>query len=126
MREALSRSSFKVSSDSVGSGEEALNYLEARGPANIPDLILMDLSLPFMDGFELLSKIRERPNLRYVPVIVFSGSDRPDDIQRAYQSGASGYVTKPIGLKKLEDSVRVIQEYWFGVAKVPTQKFTVR
>lgn len=123
-KEVLTRSLFNTICDAVSNGEDALAFLYNKGrfhSAPVPDLVLMDLTLPRLDGFELLKVIKGDPQLRTIPVIIFTGSDRPEDIQRAYAGGANGYVTKPIGIRQLEERVKALEEFWFVTAKIPTR-----
>ena len=123
-KEVLTRSRCEIVCDAVSNGEDALAFLYRKGAfhsAPVPDLVLMDLTLPRLDGFELLRVIKGDPQLMSIPVVIFTGSDRPEDIQRAYAGGANGYVTKPIGIKQLEDKVKALEDFWFLTAKIPTR-----
>jgi two-component system, chemotaxis family, response regulator Rcp1 len=123
-KEVLTRSRYNTICTAVSNGEDALAFLYRRGAfysAPLPDLVLMDLTLPRLDGFELLRVIKGDPQLRSIPVVIFTGSDRPEDIQKAYTGGANGYVTKPIGIKQLEEKVRALEEFWFNTAKIPSR-----
>lgn len=123
-KEVLTRSHYDTVCDAVSNGEDALAFLYKRGgfhSAPVPDLVLMDLTLPRLDGFELLKAIKGDPQLRSIPVVIFTGSDRPEDIQRAYAGGANGYVTKPIGIKLLEEKVKALEEFWFMTSKIPSR-----
>jgi two-component system response regulator len=92
-------------------GEEALNYLY--GPdARIPDLVLMDLKLPKLDGLELLRKIRSRPATKLVPVVVLTSSDEAIDIWESYGLRANSYVSKPVDFEEFIEAVRQLGLYW--------------
>jgi len=123
-KEVLTRSRFNTVCDAVSNGEDALAFLYHRGEfhsAPLPDIVLMDLTLPRLDGFELLKVIKCDQQLKSIPVVIFTGSDRPEDIQKAYEGGANGYVTKPIGIKQLEEKVKALEEFWFLTAKIPSR-----
>jgi chemotaxis family two-component system response regulator Rcp1 len=107
----------------VVDGGEALDYLHRSGAyteANRPDLILLDLSLPGVDGCGVLALVKGDDHLRTIPVIVLSGSRLEEDLIRAYELGANAYVTKPSRLNQLRDVVRAIYEFWCGAAAIPS------
>jgi CheY-like chemotaxis protein len=84
-------------------------------------LIFLDLSLPKMDGFETLRKIRtdEDPLIACIPVIVLTNSSRPEDVRKAYQSGANCYLTKPSDLDSSYELMAAVEWFWFEVCKLP-------
>lgn len=96
--------------------------VETHAPVPVPDLIILDLVLPGKDGHEVLSEIKNDPLLKMIPVIVFTGSGAPDDVRRACESGANCFVIKPVGFEDLQMLLRAVQEFWFGVAKLPTSE----
>ena len=102
----------------VEDGEQAIAYLSGRGiyadrsRYDIPSVILLDLKMPRATGFEILKWIRSHPELGNLPVIVLSGSELEDDVQRAYQIGANSYHVKPIGFEALVRLVRTINSDW--------------
>ena len=123
-REALHNSKYNTTLDHVVNGHDALDFLHQRGlftSALVPDLILMDLTLNQLNGFELLGLIKKEPGIKSIPLIVFTGSDMPDDITKAYMAGSNGYIKKPIGIEGLERVVRVLEEYWFGTSRIPSK-----
>lgn len=83
------------------------------------DLVLLDLNLPGIGGHDLLSLIRALPRAGTVPVVVFSSSDAPEDIERAYQNRANSYLTKLGQLDAFFESVRKVCEFWLETAKLP-------
>ena len=101
-------------------GAEALDRLFQRGQfkdSQRPDIVVLDLNLPLLNGHEVLNAIRANSRLRSIPTIVFSLSDNPDDIQRAYDFGASAYIIKPSELEKTERLLSAFVEFWIqGVA----------
>ena len=95
-------------------GEEALKYLT--GPsARVPDLILMDLKLPKLDGLELLRKIRSTAATRLVPVVILTSSDEAIDIWESYGLRANSYVSKPVDFNEFIDAVRQLGMYWLSI-----------
>jgi DNA-binding response OmpR family regulator len=105
LRYMLQRDGFAV--NTITNGRDAQAYIAGSAP---PDVVILDLMLPYIDGFELLAEIRESSSWREVPVIVVSGKVTERDIVRAIQLGANDYVTKPY--KPLELSARIRR--WTG------------
>jgi CheY-like chemotaxis protein len=116
---------MKLADDSfhVTDGVMAMDYLFARGdfaqrPPGLPVVVLLDLKLPRVDGFEVLQSVRAAPSLRQVPIVVLSSSGEERDVKRAYELGANGYVVKSINFDAYRSSVRAIGLFW-GVANEP-------
>ncbi|MEV4131519.1 response regulator [Dactylosporangium sp. NPDC049742] len=106
----------------VQDGEEALAYLRREGPhadAPRPDLILLDLNLPRVDGRQVLQAIKEDPDLRRIPVVVLTTSQADEDILRSYSLHANAYVTKPVDFDSFIAVVRQIDEFFVSVVKLP-------
>jgi CheY-like chemotaxis protein len=102
LRQALERQHVAYDLDVVEDGEAAIAYVSAAGPERPrPDLILLDLNLPRYDGKEVLLRIRQRPELADVPVVILTSSEFSGDREESRQMGASGYLTKPFGLEEL-------------------------
>ena len=100
----------------VQDGEEAMAFLTRAGKdadAPRPDLVMLDLSLPKGDGFEVLEAIKADPRLKSVPVIVMSGSDREEHQARAYRLQAAAYIVKPADKDKYFAAIRSVKELWF-------------
>jgi CheY-like chemotaxis protein len=103
-------------------GVEALAFLTQEGEhANSPrpDLILLDLNLPKIDGREVLKHIREHECLKSIPTVVLTTSDAAIDINQSYSLQANSYLSKPVQLDKFESIVRSINDFWFEKAKLP-------
>ncbi|HEX8701931.1 MAG TPA: response regulator, partial [Myxococcaceae bacterium] len=106
-------------------GEETLEFLRRQGRyeqserALRPGLILLDLNLPGLDGRQVLESIKSDSQLRAIPVIVFSTSDNPRDVQSCYQLGASAYLLKPVDLERFERMVRLLKEFWLEFVVLP-------
>ena len=106
----------------VTDGEEALDFLTRTGQyhnAPRPDLILLDLNLPKVDGREVLERIKADRYLRQIPVLVLSTSQSDRDIRSAYEHHANCYVTKPSDLDEYLDIVRAIESYWLECVARP-------
>lgn len=101
----------------VNSGEAALERLEQGGLR--PDLLLLDLNLPGLSGFEVLRRLRASPTFRTVPVTVLSASDRDRDVQEAYEAGANHYLVKPIRFEQFVQILRQWNEYWTELGRLP-------
>lgn len=120
--EALKRSKLLVMMNVVGDGEQALQYLRQVGPyvgAVRPDLVLLDLNLPKVDGREVLAAVKADPDLRPIPVVILTTSAADGDILKAYGLGGNCYITKPVGFDEFRRIVRAIEEFWFEVVKLP-------
>jgi len=110
----------------VENGEELLDSLRGvgryapPGSAPRPGLILLDLKMPRMDGFEALDEIKKDPRLRAIPVVVVTTSSSKEDIARSYDLGVSGYVTKPVSFEGLVHAVQGLIRYWFEIVDLPT------
>jgi chemotaxis family two-component system response regulator Rcp1 len=109
----------------VPDGEEALAFLRGQGnyaSAFLPDLILLDLKMPKKNGFEVLADIKADELLRRIPVVVFTTSDAPEDILRAYDLQASCYITKPADLEEFERVMNSIKDFCLAVVKLPPRE----
>ena len=102
----------------VADGEQAIGYLAGEGRYAdrarypLPILILLDLKLPRVSGFEVLTWLREAPGVRRLPVVVLTSSGQSPDISRAYDVGANSYLVKPVGFERLQELVRTLGLYW--------------
>ena len=106
----------------IHDGVEALAYLRREGrhaTAVTPDLILLDLNLPKMDGREVLAAIKEDPSLRSIPVVVLTTSASQDDVARAYGQHANCYITKPVDLDQFLRVVQSIENFWLSLVRLP-------
>jgi two-component system, chemotaxis family, response regulator Rcp1 len=87
-----------------------------------PSLILLDLNMPRKDGREVLTEIKEDPNLRKIPVVILTTSHAEEDIVHSYELHANCFVSKPVDLDGLVKVVQRIDDFWFGVVKLPTER----
>jgi two-component system response regulator len=111
----------------VTNGQELLDYLEGKGEfaqagaAPWPDLVLLDLHMPQLDGLSALEMMRAHPRMRGVPTIMFSSSDQAHHIDRAYASGANAYLVKVGDFKELVAELQHMIAFWFKAARLPRQ-----
>jgi CheY-like chemotaxis protein len=120
--EALEGSERRTTVNRVVDGREALDYLQRTSPyenAHRPDLILLDLNMPRMDGRETLDAIKTDERLKTIPVVILTTSGAAPDIASSYQHRANAYVTKPFGLDEFEATVRTIDRFYREVALLP-------
>jgi len=106
-------------------GVEAMAFLRSEGAhvhAPRPDLILLDLNLPRMDGREVLSLIKDDENLKTIPTVILTTSDAESDIVKSYQLRANCYLTKPVQLDAFETLVKSINDFWLVKARLPQQR----
>jgi chemotaxis family two-component system response regulator Rcp1 len=120
--EALAASAYRGQINSVGDGEEALAFLNRRekyASAVRPDLVILDLNLPKKDGRAVLAAVKADPDLRLIPIVIFSTSRLNDDIARSYALGANCYVSKPGNLNDFFSTMKSIEQFWFGSVSLP-------
>jgi CheY-like chemotaxis protein len=120
--EAFETSKLMLTIDVVSDGALALDYLLRQGDytqAAVPDLVLLDLKLPKVDGRQVLATIRATDAICHIPVVVLTSSDAERDIVESYRVGANCYVTKPVDLKAFQAIVRSLEGFWFTVVKLP-------
>ena len=122
VQEALKNSEFSTNLTVAEDGVRALDLLQDEGSpptAFRPDLILLDLNLPRMNGREFLTHIKKDVGLRTIPVVVLTMSEAESDVLAAYNLQASSFISKPIDLQRFDDTLMAVQAYWIGVARVP-------
>jgi CheY-like chemotaxis protein len=120
--EALQEAGIAVEVYVVTDGSEAMEYLRREGRfagAPRPDLILLDLNLPKKGGREVLAETKCDPALKSIPVVILTTSTTPLDIAEAYQLHANCYVTKPVDLQALFETIGLIGKFWLQLAKLP-------
>lgn len=108
----------------VNNGEEALMFLrreEGYVDAPTPCLILLDLKMPRMDGFDVLEIIKDEDTLRSIPVIILTSSERDKDIERAYQLGCNSYIKKPVNFTNFIEAITEIKRFWLTLSKIPVK-----
>lgn len=108
-------------------GEKAIHYLYRQGEFShlsndpLPNIILLDLNLPKMDGRDVLAKIKNDPNLKKIPVVVFTTSTNEKDIKHCYEYGANSYIQKPVDLEGLMKAIQRLKDYWFEIVVLPVR-----
>jgi two-component system, chemotaxis family, response regulator Rcp1 len=118
----LARSTRQNHISAVYDGEQAMSFLQRTGKhtnAVRPHLVVLDLNLPRKDGRAVLDEVKADPELRKIPVVIFTTSRSGRDIARCYELGANCYVSKPGNLDDFRSVVRSIEDFWFGSASLP-------
>jgi len=124
-RRALDEGKIRNTLYIVEDGEEALEYLHREGKyadaksSPRPDLILLDLNLPKLNGKQVLERIRQDPELRRLCVVVLTTSRHEEDVLRSYDLGVNSYINKPVDLNQLTRLIHALEAYWFQVVVLP-------
>ena len=121
-REALKAGKVWSSLHVVADGVEALAFVRQQGVyanAPRPDIILLDLNLPKIDGREVLSNLKADENLKRIPVVILTTSQAEEDILKAYNLNANCYITKPVDFEQFIGVIRAIENFWLSVVKLP-------
>jgi two-component system, response regulator len=109
----------------VGDGQEALDYLfckekfEGRNSSDLPSMVLLDLNLPKLDGFEVLKAIRKAEKTKFLPVIILTSSNEERDIVYGYLMGANSFIQKPVDFKNFSEAIKTITVFWTHINKTP-------
>ncbi len=125
-QKALKQSKLLNTLCRVKDGEELLEYLRQEGrysngqPCERPGVILLDLNMPRKDGREALRDIKSDPQLRDIPVVVFTTSKAEEDIYRSYQLGVNSFITKPVTFDGLIQVMQALGKYWFEIVELPS------
>lgn len=121
-RDAFSEHKLRNSLHVVTNGVDAMLFLRKEAPyteSPTPDLILLDLNLPRMDGREVLAEIKADETLRRIPVVVLTTSDAEEDVLRSYNLHANAYVAKPVDFEQFVDVVRQVDDFFLTVVRLP-------
>jgi len=125
--EALDENRLNARLYIVSDGEELLDYLNRREKYQerekwpMPSLILLDLNMPRKDGREALSEIKADPALQHIPVVALTTSRAEKDVKLTYQSGVSGFITKPVSFSALREVMKSIGAYWLNTTQLPPE-----
>lgn len=121
LRRALSKAALDCDLRVARDGQEVMTLLlddERRAPA--PDLVVLDLNMPKLNGLEVLARIRKSATLSLVPVVILTVSSRYEDVAQSYRLGANTYLQKPAEFNEMVRLLEVLGEYWFRMAKLPS------
>ncbi|HLF47671.1 MAG TPA: response regulator [Chitinophagaceae bacterium] len=106
-------------------GDEALDFLFHKGNysnSEIPDLVLLDINMPRVNGFEVLTTMKNDESLKSIPVVMLTTSSSEKDIKFAYEHHANCYITKPVDMEKFIEVVRKVEDFWLSIVKLPLKK----
>lgn len=120
---AFNEGKLLVDVHDVGDGVEALAFLKQEAPyqnAPKPDLILLDLNMPRMDGKTFLKKFKTLEKLRQIPVVVLTTSEAESDMIDSYDLGASGFIVKPVDIDQFISAIQALEEYWLTLVRRPS------
>ena len=115
----------KINIEVARNGDEALDFLFGEGAyiyrntRNMPALILLDLNLPRINGFQILERIRADKRTKLIPVIILTSSKEEEDIKKAYEIGANSYIRKPVDFEKFSDVAQRLGLYWTDLNESP-------
>ncbi|MDC0535309.1 response regulator [Francisellaceae bacterium] len=124
-KRALKKSGLANNIHRCSDGEEAVNYLHRKeeyadqSVSPKPNLILLDLNLPIVDGKTILDIIKKDNNLKSIPVVILTTSDDENDVRQCYSSGANSYMQKPVDLDKFMQSIQRLKDFWFETVLLP-------
>ena len=123
IRTAIIEGRFICNISVARNGVEALSFLRREAPSHTdavtPDLVLLDLNMPKLSGYDVLKSVQADPDLARIPVVVLTTSEAERDVFQSYDLGASGFVTKPVDIERLFTAIHGVQDYWFGVVRKP-------
>lgn len=126
-RIALLESEFVNTLYVVDDGQQVLEYLEqgeAFPDAMLPDLLLLDLNLPRLNGLEVLARVKNHPDWKRIPVIILTSSESEEDVEKSYEHHANCFITKPIAFDSFVSVVKSIESFWLSIAELPPSRTT--
>jgi two-component system response regulator len=118
------RAKFAVQLYHVSNGEDCLAFLRNEGPyadAPRPDIILLDLNMPRMDGIEVMREIRNDERLKHLVVVVLTSSNANEDVLRSYQLRCNSYLVKPVSFESFAKMIQSLGDYWFTLVTLPAR-----
>ena len=122
-KEALSDAKIKNKVSVARDGDEAIRFVNngLNDPASLPDLILLDINLPKIDGKEVLQYLKTTPSLKKIPVVMLTTSSSQLDVRDAYNNYANCFITKPVDFNKFFEVVQMIEDFWITIVKLPSK-----
>ncbi|MCA1967440.1 MAG: response regulator [Flavobacterium sp.] len=121
--EAFEERDCKTNIKVARNGKEAINILfDQKEDTQLPDLILLDINLPLLNGHEVLKKIKENEKTKHIPVIILTTSSAISDINLTYENYANCFITKPADINDFFETINVLCNYWFKISKLPSKK----
>jgi chemotaxis family two-component system response regulator Rcp1 len=120
MKDAKIENNLTVAADGIHAMDYLRSCLEPTGPS-LPDLILLDLNMPRMDGREVLAELKVHSKFKSVPVVILTTSDAEIDVISSYEAHANCYITKPVDLEQFMKIVRSIEDFWFSIVRLPVR-----
>ncbi|QMW02488.1 response regulator [Spirosoma foliorum] len=120
IKAAFEKDSAKFNLQFATDGTDVLENIES--PQFLPDLVLLDLNMPRIHGFEVLKHLKSSAFYRHIPIVILTTSGAEEDINRTYELGANSFLTKPISQQALVNIAEQIRLYWFELAKTPTRR----
>jgi CheY-like chemotaxis protein len=103
-------------------GAEALDYLIGGRLATLPEVVLLDLKLPKVSGLEVLRRIRENVDTRFLPIVILTSSDEEQDLVQSYELGVNSYIRKPVSFVEFAEAIRQLGAYWLVLNQAPPRK----
>jgi CheY-like chemotaxis protein len=122
LQAAFEENGFKDRLQFVENGVELIEYLlslKSNGDDNMPRFILLDLNMPKKDGREVLKELKQHPDLKNIPVVIFSTTNNEAEMRRCYELGANSYITKPNSFESLLKTVAALRSYWMHTSSQP-------
>lgn len=119
LHEAKLRNHVRVAQDGV----VAMEMLRREGPnagTPLPDLVLLDLNMPRMDGREVLKEVKDDPALKRIPIVVLTTSEAEKDVLDAYEQRANAYIVKPVDFEQFFQTIQTLEDFWLTVVRLPT------
>jgi two-component system response regulator len=130
LQTSLVKTGMPVEINRLEDGEKAIEYFALSDKRTLAtlgcDIVLLDLNLPRVGGYEVLEYIRSRNELKSLPVIIMSGSRDPEEIDRCYEAGANSYICKPTNLDEILSTAASFLAYWSHCVKLPSRRFAPR
>lgn len=109
----------------VSDGEEVLAYLRQQGQyqgRSLPNLLILDINMPRKNGFEVIEAMKADPNFSSIPIVMLTMSEREEDINRSYASGACSYIRKPVDLDEFHNVAKLFELYWTVISRIPRKE----